>query len=196
MEIWKQLRIAFVSFLALTLLTGIAYPLVMTGVSQLVFSSPANGSLLRSSDGTVIGSELLAQGFADPKYFHPRPSAAGADGYDAGASSGSNLGPTNQKLIDAVARRIDVYRSENGLAAGAPVPIDAVTTSASGLDPDISLANAYLQIPRVAKARAMSENDVRAVVERLAQRPVLLVFGTPRVNVLLLNLTLDGWTRS
>jgi K+-transporting ATPase ATPase C chain len=194
MDLARQLRTAVVMTLALTLLTGVIYPLAITAVAQVAFPTQASGSLLRSADGTLVGSSLIAQAFADESYFHPRPSAAGADGYDAGASSGSNLGPTNQKLIDAVSERIAAYRETNGLGADAAVPIDAVTTSASGLDPDITLANAYRQAPRVARARGMTEAEVRAVVDRLAVRPVLGFFGTPSVNVLRLNLTLDGWT--
>ena len=192
MDIARQIRPAIVAFLALTLITGVAYPLVITGIAQALFSAQAHGSLVTKADGTIIGSTLIGQSFADPKYFHPRPSAAGADGYDAGASSGSNLGPTNQKLIDAVRERAAAFREENGLPEDALVPVDAVTTSASGLDPDISLANASLQVARVAKARGLTEGEVRAAIERLAQRPFLGFIGTPRVNVLLLNLALDG----
>jgi K+-transporting ATPase ATPase C chain len=194
MDLGRQLRTSVLAMLVFTFLTGIAYPVVMTAIAQVAFPSQANGSLLRSADGTAVGSSLLGQGFDDPKYFHPRPSAAGADGYDASASSGSNLGPTNQKLLDAVAERAKAYRDENGLPTDALVPIDAVTTSASGLDPDITLANAYLQVARVAKARGMSDPEVRAVIDRVASRPVLGFFGTPSVNVLHLNLTLDGWS--
>ena len=192
MDIARQLRPAVIVFLALTLILGIAYPLAITGIAQVIFPAQAHGSLVTKADGTVVGSTLIGQSFSDPKYFHSRPSAAGADGYDGGASSGSNLGPTNQKLVDAVTDRVAAYRTENGLAADALVPVDAVTTSASGLDPDISLANATLQVARVATARAMSEAAVRDAIERLAQRPLLGFFGTPRVNVLQLNLALDG----
>jgi K+-transporting ATPase ATPase C chain len=194
MDIARQLRTAIRSVLVLTLLTGILYPLAITAVAQVAFPAQANGSLIRSADGTVVGSALIGQSFSEARYFHPRPSAAGADGYDAGASSGSNLAPGNQKLIDAVTERVAAFREANGLGADARVPVDAVTASASGLDPDISLANAYLQAPRVARARGMSEADVRAAIDRLAVRPLLWIFGTPSVNVLRLNLTLDGWT--
>jgi potassium-transporting ATPase KdpC subunit len=194
MDILRQLRIALLSTIVLTILLGILYPVAIWAVAQLAFPAQANGSLLRSSDGTVVGSRLLAQGFTDAKYFHARPSAAGADGYDAGASSGSNLAPGNQKLIDAVTERVKAYREENGLSQNTLVPVDAVTTSASGLDPDITVANAYLQARRVAKARGMSEGDVKAVIDRIAVRPLLGFWGTPSVNVLRLNLTLDGWT--
>jgi len=176
----------------LTLLLGIIYPLLMTGIAQLAFPNQANGSLIRDSSGSVIGSSLLAQNFSNPEYFHPRPSAAGSDGYDASGSSGSNLGPSNQKLIDAVTDRTAAYRLENGLAAETLVPVDAVTTSASGLDPDISPANALLQAGRVAKARNISESQVRIVVDRYTEGRTLGILGEPRVNVLKLNLALDG----
>jgi len=187
-----HLRTAALMVIVLTLLLGIVYPLAMTGLAQLFFPNQANGSLIRDSSGTVIGSAILAQNFTDPKYFHPRPSAAGADGYDATASGGSNLGPTNQKLVDAVQDRTQAYRAENGLAADALVPVDAVTTSASGLDPDISPANALIQASRVAKARGMSEDQVRALVSQYTEERTLVVLGEPRVNVLKLNLALDS----
>ena len=154
--------------------------------------SQANGSLVRDSSGNVIGSAILAQNFTQPEYFHPRPSAAGSDGYDATASGGSNLGPTNQKLIDNVTDRTAAYREENGLADDALVPVDAVTTSASGLDPDISPANALIQASRVAKARGMSEDQVRGMVNQYTEGRTLGILGEPRVNVLRLNLALDG----
>ena len=186
-----QLRTAVLLTLILTALTGLVYPLVLTGVAQLAFPSQANGSLL-TANGRVVGSELLGQNFAAPGYFHPRPSAAGADGYDAAASSGSNLGPTNRKLIDQVEERAAAYRAENGLAASAVVPGDAVTASASGLDPHISPANAALQVARVARARGVSEERVRALVAQQTEGPQWLLFGEPRVNVLRLNLALDA----
>src|SRR6267143_2492096 len=148
----QHTRTAVLMVVVLTVILGIVYPLLMTGLSQVLFNHQANGSLLRDRAGNVVGSALLAQNFAKPEYFHPRPSAAGSDGYDATSSGGSNLGPTNQKLIDSVKDRSDAYRQENGLAADALVPVDAVTTSASGLDPDISTANALLQAARVSKA--------------------------------------------
>jgi len=187
-----HVRTAVLMTLVITVLLGIVYPLVTTGISQVLFPSQANGSLIRDSSGHVIGSALLAQNFTDERYFHPRPSAAGSDGYDATASGGSNLGPSNQKLLDAVRDRAAAYRSENGLADDAPVPVDAVTTSASGLDPDISPANAQLQINRIARARGMSPDQVRALVDRNTEGRTLGFLGEPRVNVLKLNLALDG----
>jgi potassium-transporting ATPase KdpC subunit len=187
-----HLRTAILMVVVLTILLGIIYPLVMTGVAQVLFPSQANGSLVRDTSGNVIGSAILGQNFTQPQYFHPRPSAAGSDGYDATASGGSNLGPTNQKLIDAVKDRTDAYRQENSLAADVPVPVDAVTTSASGLDPDISPANALIQAARVAKARNVSEDQVRSLVNQYTEGRTLFVLGEPRVNVLKLNLALDG----
>jgi K+-transporting ATPase ATPase C chain len=164
----------------------------MTGLGQVLFPSQANGSLIRDSSGNVIGSAILAQNFTQPQYFHPRPSAAGKDGYDATSSGGSNLGPTNQKLIDTVKDRADAYREENSLATDALIPVDAVTASARGLDPDISPANALIQASRVAKARNLSEDQVRSVVNQYTEGRTLFVLGEPRVNVLKLNLALDG----
>src|SRR5204862_2967265 len=151
----KNLITAILMTIVTTVLFGLIYPLVVTGLAQVIFPDNANGQLLKRADGTVIGSRLIGQPFSSRGYFRSRPSAAGASGYDAGASSGSNLGPTNQKLIDAVTERADAYRQENGLAAAAPVPVDAVTASASGLDPEISPANAALQVKRVADARQL-----------------------------------------
>ena len=188
----QHLRSAVLMVVVLTLLFGIVYPLVMTGISQALFPAQANGSLVRDSAGNVIGSAILAQNFTQPQYFHPRPSAAGSDGYDASSSGASNLGPTNQKLIDTVRDRTDAYRQENGLAADAAVPVDAVTASASGLDPDVSPANALLQVGRVARARGMPEDQVRALVQQSTEGRTLGIFGEPRVNVLKLNLALDG----
>jgi K+-transporting ATPase ATPase C chain len=188
----QHIRTAVLLTIVLTVLLGIVYPLLMTGISQVLFPNQSNGSLIRDSSGTVIGSALLAQNFTQPRYFHPRPSAAGSDGYDATASGGSNLGPTNQKLIDAVKDRTAAYRDENGLADDAPVPVDAVTTSASGLDPDISPANALIQASRVAKARGISEDQVRNMVNQYTEGRTFGILGEPRVNVLRLNLALDG----
>jgi potassium-transporting ATPase KdpC subunit len=188
----QHLRTAVLMVVVLTVLLGIVYPLLMTGIAQVIFPSQANGSLVRDSSGNVVGSAILAQNFTQPQYFHPRPSAAGSDGYDATASGGSNLGPTNQKLIDTVQQRADAYRAENSLAADAQVPVDAVTASASGLDPDISPANALLQAHRVAAARGLSDDQVRNLVNQYTEGRTLFVLGEPRVNVLKLNLALDG----
>jgi K+-transporting ATPase ATPase C chain len=167
------------------------YPLVVFGISQTFFRDKANGSLIVDPNGMVHGSKLLAQGFTADKYFHPRPSAAG-NGYDAASSSGSNLGPTSQKLSDAIKDRVAAYRKENGLSETEPVPADAVTASGSGLDPQISLRNAELQTPRVAKARGLSEEKVRELVQQNTDGRDLGVLGDPGVNVLELNLALDS----
>jgi K+-transporting ATPase ATPase C chain len=188
----QHLRSAILMTVVLTVLLGIVYPLVTTGLSQALFPSQANGSLVRDTSGIVIGSAILAQNFTQPQYFHPRPSAAGSDGYDATSSGGSNLGPTNQKLIDGVKDRAAAYRHENGLADDAPVPVDAVTTSASGLDPDISPANALIQAARVAQARGLPERQVRALVDQYTESRTLGILGEPRVNVFRLNLALDS----
>ena len=173
------------------LLCGI-FPLVIFGAAQLFFPRQANGSLIESKDRQTLGSELLGQNFAGVKYFHPRPSAAGANGYDAASSSGSNLGPTSQKLIDAVKQRVETYRTENGLAADALVPGDAVTASGSGLDPHISLRNAELQAPRVAKERGLGLDDVKAAITKATDGRSLGILGEPGVNVLKLNIALDN----
>jgi K+-transporting ATPase ATPase C chain len=176
----------------LTVLLGIIYPAIMTGFAQVLFPSQANGSLVRDASGTVVGSTLLGQNFSKPEYFHPRPSAAGDNGYDPTSSGGSNLGPTNQKLIDSVKDRAAVYREENGLAPDTPIPVDAVTASGSGLDPEISPANALLQVGRVARARGLSDEQVRTMLDRHTDGRTLGFLGEPRVNVLKLNLALDG----
>jgi potassium-transporting ATPase KdpC subunit len=169
-----------------------AYPLVVFGLGQALFSHQANGSLMVDKKGTVVGSELLGQNFTSDKYFHPRPSAAGNNGYDPTASGGSNLGPTSGQLYTNIMNNVAAYRSDNNLATNAPVPADAVTESGSGLDPHISVANAELQIPRVAKQRGLSEDKVRALVEENTSGRDLGVFGEPRVNVVTLNFALDG----
>ncbi len=189
-DFFSHIRGAVVSTIVLAVVCCGLYPLVVFGISQLLFRDQANGSLIVSADGTVRGSKLLGQAFSDPKYFHPRPSAAG-NGYDAASSGGSNLGPTSKKLNDAIKERIDTYRQENGLVGNEAVPADAVTASGSGLDPHISLQNAELQIARVAKARGLSEDNVRKLVEQNTDGRDLGVFGDPGVNVLQLNLALD-----
>jgi K+-transporting ATPase ATPase C chain len=168
------------------------YPLIVYGAGQLLFPHQANGSLLVDKSNTVRGSALLAQNFTGAQYFHPRPSAAGSNGFDATSSDGSNLGPTSSNLVANITANLATYRSDNGLATNAPVPADAVTASASGLDPHISVANAELQIPRVAKARGISEDSVRALVNQNTSDRDLGVFGQPRVNVMTLNFALDG----
>jgi len=168
------------------------YPLVVFGLAQLIFPKQANGSLITDAKGTVIGSTLLGQGFSTDKYFHPRPSAAGANGYDAANSSGSNLGPTSQKLRDAIKDRLATYRTENSLGESNAVPADAVTASGSGLDPHISLRNAELQCARVAKARGWMVEPLRGLVKKHTAGPDLGMLGDPGVNVLTLNLALDA----
>lgn len=185
-----ELRASIAATLLLAVLCCGIYPAVVWAVGQGLFSGKANGSLVRV-DGKVAGSSLLAQGFTAPKYFHPRPSAAG-QGYDAANSSGTNLGPTSKKLTEDVKQRVADYRTENGLAPDARVPADAVTSSASGLDPHISVRNATLQAARVAKARGIGEKDVMAKVEANTEGRTFGLLGEPRVNVLTLNLSLDG----
>ena len=168
------------------------YPLLTTGIGQAAFNDKANGSLIKEN-GVVVGSKLIGQTFTAPQYFHSRPSAAG-DGYDGSQSSGSNLGPTSQDLIDAVTARVATYREENDLGTDVAVPVDAVTASASGLDPDISIANARLQAPRVAKERGVSLATVLSLVDAHTDGRNVYVLGEPGVNVLELNLALDRLT--
>jgi K+-transporting ATPase ATPase C chain len=186
-----EARAALIVTLLLALLAGVLFPIVVIAIGQVAFPDEADGTLLRDASGQVIGSELIGQRFVGAQYFHPRPSAAGADGYDAAASSGLNLGPSNEELAATINERAQAYRAENGLADTVELPADAVTTSASGLDPHISPANAFLQVARVARARGMPEEAVREVVESHVEDRALWFFGEPRVNVLSLNLALD-----
>ncbi len=187
----SQLRISLVATIVLAIILCGLYPAFVWSVAQALFHEKANGSLI-IQNGRTVGSTLIGQNFSDPKYFHPRPSAAGEAGYDATSSGGSNLGPTSRKLIDLVKERVEAYRAENNLPLNAQAPADAVTASASGLDPDISVRNALLQAPRVAKARAIEEKTVVEKIQANTQGRDLYVFGEPRVNVLALNLSLDA----
>ena len=182
----KNLMISTWMTLATTIIFGLIYPLAVTGLAQVMFPDRANGQLIRR-DGKIVGSKIIGQAFAGASYFHSRPSYAG-NGYDAGQSSGSNLGPTNKTLIDRVNSDVQKLQAEN---PGTPVPVDLVTSSGSGLDPEISPAAAEFQIPRVSRARGMSEQDVRAVVAKHTLKRDLGFLGEPRVNVLELNLDLD-----
>jgi K+-transporting ATPase ATPase C chain len=203
----KHVRPALVLTAFFVLLTGLLFPGVIWAVGQALFPSQANGSLVRDAHGNMIGSALIGQNFTRPEYFHPRPSAAGS-GYDAANSSGTNLGPTSDKLIygqkdDPATKEVDesfagfielaqAYRAENGLAPDAPIPADAATRSGSGLDPDISIGNAELQVARVARARHWSRGKVREILAQNETERALGLFGEPHVNVLLLNLALDA----
>lgn len=202
----RQLFPAFMMMVVFTVVTGLVYPLVVTGIAQGLFNNKADGSQVENADGEVVGSSLIGQSFSEPEYFHPRPSAAG-DGYDASVSSGSNLGPTNPKLLvgekddpatkdvdesfDGIEQRADAYREENGLDADAEVPVDAVTASGSGLDPNISVANARLQAPRVADERGLDLDAVLELVDDHTSGRALGFLGENAVNVLELNLALD-----
>ena len=203
----RQLRPALVSVVTFTVLCGFVFPLAITGIAQLGFHHQANGSLI-VRDGRVVGSHLIGQGFSDPRYFHPRPSAAG-NGYDATASAGTNLGPTSDKLVNGIHKKLPngqddpgnydgirdlarSYRQQNGLSEDAPLPADAVTRSGSGLDPEISPANAALQVARVAQARRLPVDEVRRLVLAHTEGRTFGVLGEPRVNVLELNLALDA----
>jgi potassium-transporting ATPase KdpC subunit len=191
-EFFSEIRGAVMATLVIAVVCCGLYPLVVFGISQALFRDKANGSLIVDQSGTVRGSKLLGQSFTGDKYFHPRPSAAG-NGYDAANSGGSNLGPTSQKLNDAIKDRIEAYRKENGLSANESVPADAVTASGSGLDPHISVENAELQVPRIAKARGLNEEKVRELIQKHTDGRDLGLFGDPGVNVLQLNLALDSF---
>jgi len=187
MNITKNLIAAVLMTIVTTVILGVIYPLAITGIAQVAFPNQANGQLIERN-GKVVGSRIIGQGFSSPGYFRSRPSAAGM-GYDAANSAGSNLGPTNKKLIDAVTANVEAARKEN---PNAPVPVDLVTTSASGFDPHISPAAADFQVPRVARERGISEADVRGLVEANTQARQLGFLGEPRVNVLELNMALDS----
>ena len=184
---FAHIRPALAMIVLFTIVTGLAYPLAITGVARLALPYQAGGSLIRRPDGSVEGSALIAQGFARPEYLHPRGSAAG-NGYDATSSSGSNLGPMDKKLADRIAADAAALRKDSA----APIPADAVTQSGSGLDPDISPENAARQAARIATARGVPANQVQAVIDRSTQRPALGFIGQPRVNVLAVNRTLDA----
>jgi K+-transporting ATPase ATPase C chain len=184
-QLFRGIRVA----LALTVLTGFLYPGVVTGLCQLLFHQAANGSLIEK-EGRPIGSTLIGQSFRRAEYFHPRPSSAGAEGYDASASGGSNLGPTSRRLIDRVKADIDGFRKENPDYLG-PIPADMVTASGSGLDPHISPASALAQAPRIARARGTSTEQMESLIKLFAEDPDFGFLGEPRINVLLINLALD-----
>ena len=187
----SDLKTSIIATIVLAVVCSGLYPVIIWALGQVLFPYQANGSLIEAKDGTIVGSALLAQGFSGEKYFQPRPSAAGT-GYDPTSSSGSNLGPTSQKLIDGIKQNVEAYRKENGLADNVKVPADAVTASGSGLDPHISLENALLQAPRVAKARGLDPAVVRKAIDAATENNFIRIGGEPGVNVLKLNLALDN----
>lgn len=187
-------KTSVITLAILTLILGVVYPVFMWGIGQIFFPKQANGQLFFYQDGKVLGSEWIAQNFTSDKYFHPRPSAAGNNGYDASNSSGSNLGPTSKKLIETLNERLDAYRKSNQLGTGAPVPADAITASGSGLDPHIGVENARLQAKRVAAARNLSANEVDSLIDQYTEGRTFGIFGDERINVLRINLALDKKT--
>lgn len=190
----KQIGKALKLLVLMTVITGLVYPLTITGLAQLLMPNQADGSLI-TKEGKVVGSKLIGQNFSSPKYFHGRPSAAGPNGYDGSSSGGLNLGPTNKQLIDLIKVRVDTVRKQNGLDAADPVPADWVTTSGSGLDPDISPATALLQAKRIATARGLDLNTVQILIDSQVKPKQLGLLGEARVNVLELNLALDAVKR-
>ena len=188
----SEIRPAIVATLIFAVVLCGLYPLAVTGIAKVAFSDKANGSLILDKSGTIIGSELLGQNFNGESYFHPRPSAAGANGYDGASSSGSNLGPTSQKLADLIEERVAAYRTTNSLAENQVVPADAVTASGSGLDPHISLSNAALQTARVAKSRGLAPEKVKELIAANTDTADFGLLGEPGANVLKLNLTLKA----
>lgn len=187
----SDIKTSIIATIVLAIICSGLYPVVIWALGQVIFPYQANGSLIESKDGTLVGSALLAQGFSGEKYFHPRPSSAGT-GYDPTSSGGSNLGPTSQKLIDQIKQNVEAYRKDNSLADNVLVPADAATASGSGLDPHISLENALLQAPRVAKARGLDPAVVRKAIDGATEHSFLRIGGEPGVNVLKLNLALDN----
>jgi potassium-transporting ATPase KdpC subunit len=187
----KQIRTAIIAILILKVVLGLFYPLFVSLIGRSLFPGHAEGGLLKNADGQIIGSKFIGQNFSSPVYFHPRPSAAGEHGYDAMDSRGSNLGPTSKKLMDLLQERILAYRLENDLSTTRPLPADAVTASGSGLDPHISLDNAILQAPRVARARGVALMAIHEQIRKSTSNPYMGLFGEKRVNVLMLNIRLD-----
>ncbi len=191
----SEIRPAIVSTVIIAVVCCGLYPLAVTGISQVAFAGKANGSLIVDQSGTIIGSSLIGQNFSGEGYFHPRPSAAGTNGYDATSSGGSNLGPTSQKLADLIKARIADYRTSNGLSENQAIPADAVTASGSGLDPHISPANAALQVTRIAKSRSLTLEQVQALIAPNTDKADLGILGEAGVNVLKLNLALDTFKK-